>query len=330
MKLEAELKQPEIVALLKNYGFQGLHLKDHKERAYTYTFDDLDVKRLKRVGGDATITSNGKVAVYTIPGAGQLGVAAASSMVRFIDKTTKTSNINDSHVSKILVPDELHTMFLQAAANENKRVAYMKKLWQYLNQHKFHGRMDEPKLISAPKSPFKNLSHTTRGAYSGGPGYTAGVLWMNSMMFNAREPFFLETMLHEMAHQAVWQIDNVSDRTEKGHGPNWKTWMRNVGIKPSRYDVTEDAEYQVGPARDVEEEKLEHQYGPRAPLADVKKLVPIDIKRSGLVKYVYKGRIFTGHLDVEKRTFSTGTKAKMFTWKFPAAAFKNSTFYEAS
>jgi hypothetical protein len=67
-------------------------------------------------------------------------------------------------------------------------------------------------------------------------------LGISPRLFIAGEVNVLRTLLHEMSHQAVNDIDKTYETVERGHGPLWKAWMDKCGIPPTRYDIHSDAE----------------------------------------------------------------------------------------
>lgn len=291
-QLKAAMRQPEIIALLKSYGFNDLHLTKHEGNASTYKFSSYNAQQLKSALGDFVVASNGKVAVYTVPQVGKLGVSPLNDLVRFVDNTLdEGTGASDKHLGHVQVTPALNKAFLQAAGNPSLRVAYCKKLFEYLNKTKFDGHLPTPVFLVSEKSSMKNA----RGVYTGGPMFGAGQIWMASFMFNAREPFFLEVFLHEMCHAAAWTISKSTDRSEKGHGPVWQDWMRKVGLDPRRFDPTDDTEYKTSLEKAQKESELTKKYGPRSKLSAIEALVPkTSFKDGDVVSYVWEGRIFTG------------------------------------
>lgn len=82
-------------------------------------------------------------------------------------------------------------------------------------------------------------------------------------MFNGSQGYFVETMLHEMCHQAVSEIDQYDDSKENGgHGSHWAHWMKKVGLNPLRYDKNRGITY-MSPQ---EKEERDHHVANRVPL----------------------------------------------------------------
>lgn len=323
MKIEAELKQSEIVALLRNYSFEDLKLVSVEKLTYTYKYSSFNKAKLDKALGEHTVAGGGKVAVYQIPNVGKLGVSPANNAVRMIDQTKETSKADDSHLGHVEVTPALSKAFLQAAANPGLRVAYCTKLWEHLNKTKFQGKLPKPNFVVSAKSP---SSKSARGVYIGGPMYGAGQVWMAAFMFDSREPFFLEVFLHELCHQAAWCISQSTDRSQQGHGPIWQGWMRKVGLDPRRFDPTDAQEYLTGPAKQALELEYTKKYGARSSDTEIKELtkVPNPVSGSRYV-IVQNGRIVRGEL--KGKTFTGVTpNNKTFEWKIKD--LKTLTFYK--
>jgi hypothetical protein len=320
-KLEAALRQPEIVAMLRTYGFQDLSLSNIDGKASTYKFSEYNKKLLDKMFETPAITSNGKVAVYKIPSTGRIGVSPSASMVRFIDETLSTGReVDKSHLAKDLeVPLAYEKAYYQAQAKESLRVQFCEKLFAYFNKEKFGGKLDTPTLLVSNKAPGKQ-SKTVRGVYYGGLNFTAGSLWMASFMFNARPPFFYEILLHEMCHLAVWNISKDADQSEAGHGPTWKSWMVKVGLDPRRFDPTDDTEMQVGPEKHAKEAELNKKYGPAATPQQLSKLQKLP-KYAGAGENLYlytQGRLCHGRANKNKFEGVT-PNGKLLTWTYKTA-----------
>jgi predicted SprT family Zn-dependent metalloprotease len=102
---------------------------------------------------------------------------------------------------------------------------------KHLNTQLFGGR-----LKRIPVGVYPNSARTRLlGVYTG--GYRSQSIGINAKLF--REPSMLGELLtvivHEMCHQAVDNLDVDPDRSEGGHGANWRSWMRKCGLPPDRY-----------------------------------------------------------------------------------------------
>ncbi len=228
--------------VLQSLGFDGLKFISHEGMTFTFKYTSDDPKRLRGLG-KPTVAASGKVAVYVVPEIGRLGVSPSNSVLRLIaDKVSEKPVTNDDHVNPLPIPPEYSKAFEQAKVTPTKQVPYLKKLWQFFNREKFGHKMVEPAILCSKIPPFPRMKSTTSGAYSQGYGArSASVIWINQRIFNAREHIFLETLVHEMCHQAVAEIDR--NQLDGDHGPNWKSWMTRCGLKPLKYDLTDQIEY---------------------------------------------------------------------------------------
>ena len=313
------MKQPDIVKMLEQYGFRGLHLHNNEGKTSTYKFAEYKKDLLAKELGSPSIAGGGKVAVYEVGAIAKLGVSPLNHMVRVVVKAEDSRVADDGHLAKIKVPSILTRAFLQAQVKPTLRLSYCKHLWEFLNKEKFHGELPTPKFAvgeNFPKLP------GARGVYTGGHNFTAGSIWMASFMFNAREPFFLEVFLHEMAHQAAWCISKEVDRSEKGHGKTWQNWMVKVGLDPRRFDPTDDVEYKSGTEVVRDELKMDEKYGPRASPKTIKELKPT--KELGKCLFLYKGRIFKGGVLNNGQFLGIGPNGKEYGFK----PLKTTIFYE--
>jgi len=295
----------EVKSLLTRLSFTELSLIKADEEAATYTFK-FRFFNPKVISVKPTMAAKGTVAIYDIPDVGKLGVSPSNNVVRFIDAGKRTEKkATDTHLSKSSgVTSELEAMYQKAQVSDSKRQAFMKALWEYYNEHKFQGRMKLPKLVSDAKVPGIGSRPSTRGLHVGEAGFRTKFLWFNTIMWNARLPFFLEVFLHEMCHQAVWTVDHVHDRTAQGHGPDWQRWMVHVGLDPRRFDPTDDYEYKTGLQRTQEEEKNTDQYGPRVDASYFKSLHKMDGFVPGPAILEKNGRAIKGELDKAGKTYA--------------------------
>jgi predicted SprT family Zn-dependent metalloprotease len=319
--ITASLKPAEVTEVLHNHGFTGLVLKKVEDKKYTYTFDSVDVRSLKQRLQAPSVAQDGKVLVFDIPGVGRLGVAVATHMLRLVDESkvekTKTSK---HHVQGIgnKVPEVLAKAYPFAQATQSKRVPFMKKLFQWANKEYFGNRLDEPS-ITTTLTPFSPKLKTARGVYRGGTNFSAGHLWMWGKTFNADLDFFAETFVHEMCHAAAHQISQSRDRDEGGHGPVWQGWMRKCGLNPSRYDTTEEAEYESAKDAALKESELTRKFGPRVLPEEVGLTKYPGKPRPGVpVVVAYQGRLFKGKFvgkNFAGESYLKGGKSITLTYK---------------
>lgn len=289
------MKPQDMVIVLEKYGFQGLKLVKAEEKSATFKYGDFNERMLRKNFGEPTITANKKVMVFAVPEIGRIGVSPSNNVLRFIvDNSVEKAETSTKHLGKVDIPEAYLTALEKAKVSPVLRIKWMAKMWEYFNEHKFGGRMGIPKFVVGPKFP--GHPATTRGVYAGGVAHTPGRLFLADFLFNARPAFIMEVFLHEMCHQAVWNLDKSYDRSENGHGPAWQHWMTKVGLDPRRFDPTDDTEYMSTQEARQEEAKLLKTYGPRTPDSFWAGLHKAPRGYSGQVAYSYKGRACIGYM----------------------------------
>lgn len=290
------MEQTEIAKLLTSFGFKGLVLTDLDGALFTYKFEDYKHDTLVKNFGSPSLAASGKVAIFVVPSYGKLGVSPGSHRVRLSYTGSHTKQeVNDSHLAKGDIPKEISVLYERAKSSPAYRLRLVNELWEFFNETKFARRMKKPKFLMSEVPKGVKLGKNTRGYYM--PKLTPpveGTLWISTRLFNASAHFFNEVMLHEMCHQAVWCLDREIDKTDGGHGPLWQAWMRKVGLNPRRYDPTENSVYEDDATKAVKDEKLAQTYGPRAPVAEIKKLKPSKEVPLGKAFFMYEGRLFDG------------------------------------
>lgn len=167
------------------------------------------------------------------------------------DPRTGTQN-DDSSVPHLHLEDRARQGYL-AAQRDNKegRIQYMRYLHALLNRLKFGSGLKRPnfRFLKDTGTKFRKRAHWFEAKKE---------LAVSPRLFNASYDFFIEVFLHEMCHQATWEISNLTveqraeERKTKGHGPVWQEWMRKVGLNPLRFDPLENSEYMT------REEKQQH------------------------------------------------------------------------
>lgn len=291
------MQQSDIAKLLVGYGFRNPLLVKMEANNYTYKFADYDYKKLVKQFGVPAVAGQGKVAVFVVPSVGKLGVSPSTNLVRVIYSGSHSSvEVRDTHLGQKATTPELALLYERAKTSPQSRVSFATKLWEYFNETKFAGRLPKPKILVSAKPPVKSplLGKTPRGCYIHDGKFGPGTLWLADFLFNAREAFFNEIMLHEQCHQAVACIDKTRDLEEAGHGPMWKAWMKKVGLDPRRFDPTDDVAYKDAADAALEEEKLTQDYGPRQKLSYFKSLTKVDQVYGREVIWEYRGRALTG------------------------------------
>lgn len=126
------------------------------------------------------------------------------------------------------------------------KLSYLNVIWFHANKVFFDSKL--PK-ISIRLSKDMGDSFRRRGAWFP----TRGQIAISPRLFNGKEFQVLTTMVHEMCHQAVTQLDKISDRSNGGHGFAWEAWMRKCGLTPSRYSKYDNESFME------QHEKEEHK-----------------------------------------------------------------------
>lgn len=116
-----------------------------------------------------------------------------------------------------------------ATGTDQDKLAYLKTLWINVNRQLCGGRLKRAKL---------DLSkHRTAGEI-GYSGYVLGswvpstrTLSVSRRLFTiGQEGFALQTIVHELCHQAVTDVDGEAG--DISHGGPWQAWMKKAGLKP--------------------------------------------------------------------------------------------------
>lgn len=291
------MQPSDISALLKNFGFTELSLVKVDGKLFTFKFGSCNLKKLNTMFGTPSIAGGGKVAVFEVPEYGKLGVSPMNTMVRLsYTGTHQKREYNDTHLGQHETTPELSLMYEKAKVNPTQKVKFITALWEYFNKEKFQGRLPEPRLLTSAKPPVDGASKNARGLfiYDTKKMYGPGTLWISDRIFNAKEAFINEVVLHEMCHQATSCLDKVNDPSEGGHGREWQAWMRKVGLDPRRFDPTEETVYQDKVTQAISEDKLNRAYGPRTPVAEYKNREKVEIPTSLEVLVEIHGRLMRG------------------------------------
>lgn len=147
------------------------------------------------------------------------------------------------------VPVDLYLKCGNHSAFANSKTASMKLYYLHYAYNKaneaiFGNQLNIPEIYLMKTQ--KMQSFRGRGIWKAGRRQ----IGVSPRLFNAGEAHVLSTLIHEMCHQAVTEIDKVIDRSQGGHGPNWVAWMQKTGIPPSRYDTTDHMEYMTDAERE--------------------------------------------------------------------------------
>lgn len=183
---------------------------------------------------------------------------------------------DDKKVPTTQLSPELEKMYkyCQSIDDTTYRLNFNKKLWAYLNAHKFGGRMTQPHLGLMKK--VAALKMRVRGRW----WPSKRLLEVSPRLYNASQNFFVEIFLHEMCHEAVSELDKVFSREEAGHGSHWKAWMLKVGLNPLRFDPNDNTTYMSKRELEEHERKVEE-------VKEKKEQVKQHISESGMVRMIY-------------------------------------------
>lgn len=267
---KADLKQAE--TFLESLGFTGLRFMSDADDLARFKFRNWSEPQMESLLGKPrnkgatvwtwTFGKFGAIAVW--PGAKKVSLRnSAQPDTNEVEPPAppapkqgqyKTGTENDdSQVPLVHITDALHQEYMKAQREPRMRLRFMADLWKFFNQTKFQNKMRMPNI------GFMKEQSATRMRIR---AYWRGVdrkLKVSPRLFNASQEFFVETFLHEMCHQATYEIgamtlEEVADnRRHKGHGRVWAKWMKHVGLNPLRYDPNENTVYMT------EEEKIEHK-----------------------------------------------------------------------
>lgn len=115
-------------------------------------------------------------------------------------------------------------------------IAYMIEVWQKVNKLRCDSQLVQPTFILT-----KDMGASTRrlGMWHA----LRRTIGASPRLFKAKEHVALTTIVHEIAHQAVSEIDKVRETLHKGHGPVWNKWMYKFGLNPARYSQFDKLEY---------------------------------------------------------------------------------------
>jgi hypothetical protein len=140
------------------------------------------------------------------------------------------------------IPEDLYLKCGNAAAftktnTKSGRLYYLHLAYNKANQTIFDNRLNIPTIYLMKTQ--KTSSFRGRGIWKP----VKRQLGISPRLFNAGEAHVLNTLVHEMCHQAVIELDKYYGREEGGHGRHWRAWMAKTGIPVSRYDMTDFTEY---------------------------------------------------------------------------------------
>lgn len=139
---------------------------------------------------------------------------------------------------------------LDHKSGRTEKLGYIHDLWNTANHKLFGGKLPEPAAIKMTR----DAGERTQGL---GVWYPLKrILGFSPRLFIAPEHRVVETVIHEMCHQAVSEIDRVVDRSRGGHGPAWQAWMRKCGLDPNRYASGQD-DFLTQEEKDARQKRLD-------------------------------------------------------------------------
>lgn len=244
---------------LTELGFKGLRFKSEREDEIKFFYTDYDQSLITKFLGkpksaDKSIRYNfgdqGVVAIWentdtvilknSKRGSGRIHTPVNKPVEvkppAPPEPRTGTEN-DDAGVPIVHISPELHAHYQMAQIDKGYRLRFMTELWRYLNKTKFLGQMHIPNIRLM--KTVKGTSFRLRGFWRASNREFA----ISPRLFNASQAFFVEVFLHEMAHQAVSELDKVYSREAQGHGPEWQRWMVKIGLNPRRFDPNENTTY---------------------------------------------------------------------------------------
>jgi hypothetical protein len=163
---------------------------------------------------------------------------------------------------------------------------YLDEHWAYFNKTRFEGQLKKPRFGLLKDLDAQRMRLRGRyGPETRRPLDEAGMLEISPNLFNApHEGWVNRTLIHEMCHQAVWQVEGPDAwddeyKQGKGHGSRWMSWMRHAHLPPSRFDDTRNEMY-MGPDDHKREQDRQEL---REKVKEVRKTrVPMQQPRIGL------------------------------------------------
>ncbi len=220
-----------LVPYLTNLGFQGAKLQLAIDDVAAYEYSKADFTQLELELGDPTVVL-GDDFIYQIKNKGAVVVNHTRKLVTLLNNKSIYKDIKDVKLlhRTLRLPESVYKKFL--AARELKgdaKIPVLNEIWEVFNKLKFDSKLKTPNYVIEENL---GLASTTRGSWT--PSLRR--LKINEGTFYAPVDIIAETVLHEMCHQAVTEIDLITeDDGEGGHGQPWVNWMKRVGLPPERY-----------------------------------------------------------------------------------------------
>lgn len=121
-----------------------------------------------------------------------------------------------------------YSMFHRAVKSKTDRLTYLQKMWSKANAKFFNMQLP---ACSVRLQKDMGSSFRRRGAWFP----RQRIIKVSPRLFLGNEAHVLSTLVHEMCHQAVSEVDRIANDGNGGHGPHWNAWMKKCGLTPSRY-----------------------------------------------------------------------------------------------
>jgi predicted SprT family Zn-dependent metalloprotease len=290
--LAAKADEKQAEAFLEHIGFTGLKFKSSLEDRINFGYKGVDMAILKKNFGPVVNNASGSVSgkfgkhgsiafwpskkLVVLRNSAKGGVEEKGPLPKSPpveppvrptsprpvkpakpDPTKTGTENDDKDVPVTKISPRLEELYASAQKYERYRKTFLHEAWKELNITKFGGRLRMPYL------QFMKMQGATSMRLRGVWSPRNRQLKISPRLFNASQNFFIETLLHEMCHQACYELSAMSpeeaadNRKHKGHGRVWSAWMRKVGLNPLRYDPNENSVYMTEEERTEHEQKME-------------------------------------------------------------------------
>ncbi len=222
------------------------------------------VKKIKRPLSDAAVAKLPLVESVATPKRAPKAALVKKSTPRVIAAPTATKapvklakhaeyaagriTAEEKHLLAVL---GMHSEYAHATDDHKRhgpvaKIKYLDLIYTKANSLFFHNRMTRPVLYL-----MKDMGTSFRGRGYWQPSRRK--IGISPRLFLSNEEQVLTTLVHEMCHQAVSEIDRVPT---DNHGPHWNDWMRKCGLTPSRYSQYDNETYMTEGERAAHQKKL--------------------------------------------------------------------------
>ena len=157
--------------------------------------------------------------------------------------------------------------YARASTGRAAMHAYLTGAWNRANSSFFANKL---RPVQLRFSKDMGTGFRRRGAWHA----NRRTISISPRLFLSEESKVLTTLVHEMCHQWVSEVDGVNDRSEGGHGSNWQSAMRRCGLTPSRYSKYDNLTFMTEDERG-EAEEVKQRKADAVKQADSKKIVKL-------------------------------------------------------